>query len=250
MYQGFSQKCWVHHVMLENGEKQMETNVVLAREDETVVMTMDRMRLREVRPEHIAKMLAAAAGDADEDILEVQWTALELKDGKAKDLGKVLFVDAPAELQAALAAAFPKAVCGDVSDLASEAWGAVVHLGALGQEAVEMEVLASAMELAQASMQRAQETKGKSASPLWWITRGTMGTGTVAGYQHAGLWGMARTFRMEERAVALRCLDLDVSLAAPSAVAEALGSWMGKLAASAEGETEVLDHRCLLLLLL
>ena len=81
--QGFSQKCWVHHVMLENGEKQMDTNVVLAREDETVVMTMDRMRLREVRPEHIAKMLAAAAGDADEDILEVQWTALELKDGKA-----------------------------------------------------------------------------------------------------------------------------------------------------------------------
>lgn len=59
-------KVWVHHVLLDNGEKQMETNVQLARDDLTVVMTMasgprnydrsapeDRMRLREVRPEHI-----------------------------------------------------------------------------------------------------------------------------------------------------------------------------------------------------
>jgi hypothetical protein len=28
----------------------------------------------------------------------------------------------------------------------------------------------------------------------------------------AGMWGMARTFRMEERSVQLRCLDLDTSM--------------------------------------
>ena len=41
-----------------------------------VAVPVDRMRLWEVRPEHIAMMRAQVAGDADEDLLEVDWAPL------------------------------------------------------------------------------------------------------------------------------------------------------------------------------
>ncbi|CAJ1440834.1 unnamed protein product, partial [Effrenium voratum] len=237
--QGFSQKVWVHHVLLENGEKQMETNVQLARDDLTIVMTMDRMRLREVRPEHIAKMLAASAGDADEDLLEVAWVPLEKAPAQADAAEVPLFVGAT-ELQPALAAEFPGAGFVDGTKEALEqklkepGFTAILHVAAL-EDCPEMEALQSALYLAQAAMQK---TADKSTVPgIWWVTKGTQDQVTRS-YLHAGLWGLARTFRMEERSVQLRCLDLDGSLETKEALCGELKEWLRKLKGT-EVETEV-----------
>ncbi|CAE7333136.1 unnamed protein product, partial [Symbiodinium sp. KB8] len=240
--QGFSPKVWVHHSLLDNSEKQMETNVQLARDDLTVILTMDRMRLREVRPEHIAKMLAASAGDADEDLLEVEWAPLEGKLGKEEDqahLARPLFVGASAALEPVLTREFAQAsfVRGDKESLEEKLQQggitAVVHVAALG-EANEMDVLHSALVLAQIAAQRAAAKSG--VPPIWWVTHGTQ-EGTIRSYMHSGLWGLARTFRMEERGVELRCLDLDGSLATCDDLVSDLKHWL--VLKGTEAETEV-----------
>eukprot|EP00434_Breviolum_minutum_P009963 symbB.v1.2.008783.t1/scaffold514.1/size193457/9 len=238
--QGFSPKVWVHHVLLDNGEKQMETNVQLARDDLTVIMTMDRMRLREVRPEHIAKMLAASAGDADEDLLEVAWVPMEKSSKEPTAMPKaVLFIDAGV-LKDALQAEFPDAsfVEGTKEELTSkmkDPHGAIIHVAALSEECPEMEALQSALLVAQVAMQMSSERL--SVPPIWWVTKGTQDKVTRS-YVHAGLWGLARTFRMEERNVQLRCLDLDDTSSTAEALASQLKNWLKQLQNS-EAETEV-----------
>jgi hypothetical protein len=103
-----------------------------------------------------------------------------------------------------------------------------------------MEVMESAMELCQAGMVLADK-KPQDAPPIWWVTRGTQSVGTALGYAYAGLWGMARTARMEERDLKLRCLDLDAAHGSAQEVVEALSHWLGCLTgnASVEAETEV-----------
>ncbi|CAJ1350508.1 unnamed protein product, partial [Effrenium voratum] len=83
-----------------------------------------------------------------------------------------------------------------------------------------------------------QKTADKSTVPgIWWVTKGTQDQVTRS-YLHAGLWGLARTFRMEERSVQLRCLDLDGSLETKEALCGELKEWLRKLKGM-EVETEV-----------
>ncbi|CAE7482103.1 unnamed protein product [Symbiodinium natans] len=98
-----------------------------------------------------------------------------------------------------------------------------------------MEVLESALYLAQVAIQRAAAKS--STPPIWWVTHGTQ-EGTIRSYMHSGLWGLARTFRMEERGVELRCLDLDGSLTTSDALVSSLKHWLTVLKGT-EAETEV-----------
>ena len=109
----------------------------------------------------------------------------------------------------------------------------MVHVAALG-EANEMDVLHSALVLAQIAAQRAAAKSG--VPPIWWVTHGTQ-EGTIRSYMHSGLWGLARTFRMEERGVELRCLDLDGSLATCDDLVSDLKHWL--VLKGTEAETEV-----------
>ena len=111
---------------------------------------------------------------------------------------------------------------------------AVVHVAALG-EGNEMDALHSALVLAQIAAQRAAAKSG--VPPIWWVTHGTQ-EGTIRSYMHSGLWGLARTFRMEERGVELRCLDLDGSLATCDDLVSDLKHWLTVLKGT-EAETEV-----------
>jgi hypothetical protein len=234
--QGFSPDVWVHHKLLENSDKQMTTDVVLAGHDQKVLLTMDKMRLREVRPEHIAKMLAQSAGDADNDLLEVEWSALDLKGAKASaSLGPVLFVGASEDLKGSLAARFPDCTFGYADDAGNMK---SVYVGALNEAAPELDVLHEAMTMAQKATATIAGKKGQAPS-MWWITRGTMAAGTGGSCcKHAGLWGMARTVRLEAQSLPHRCLDLDDAHGTPEEVATALAHWLGQLT-SCEQEPEV-----------
>jgi acyl transferase domain-containing protein/NADPH:quinone reductase-like Zn-dependent oxidoreductase/acyl carrier protein len=233
--QGFSPDVWVHHKMIENTDKMLSSDMVVSRADETVILSMDRMRLREVRPEHIAKMLASAAGKADEDMLEVQWIPLDIKEHKPADLGEVLVVGADATLQVALKTQFPSVAFANVGAVQEHSSDNVVFLGAISDATPEgeLDVLNDALSLSQSAMQ-------KKPKNMWWVTRGTQAVGASAGYINAGLWGMARTFRLEERAVRLRCLDLDASTQGAENTAVAIKTWLASLSSTAlEAENEV-----------
>ena len=98
----------------------------------------------------------------------------------------------------------------------------IILAAALG-EANEMEVVESALLLAQVVIQRAAAKL--KVPPICWVTHGTQ-HGTIRSYLHSGIWGLARTFRMEEPWVDLRCLDLDGELSTPEALASDLKQWL------------------------
>ena len=82
-------------------------------------------------------------------------------------------------------------------------------------------------------MQRA--ASNLSMPPVWWVTHGTQ-EATIPNCWHSGLWGLARTVRVEEPALQLRCLDLDG--VAPGSLASDLKHWLSVLGENRD-ETEV-----------
>eukprot|EP00972_Heterocapsa_arctica_P085301 12571589-Heterocapsa_arctica.AAC.1 len=69
------------------------------------MLGMETLKFREVRPEHIQKMLQQASEDVEEDILEQEWAPFDGQAGKPGSLlGKVCFMGASKALEAALAA--------------------------------------------------------------------------------------------------------------------------------------------------
>ena len=82
-------------------------------------------------------------------------------------------------------------------------------------------------------MQRA--ASNLSIPPIWWVTHGTQ-EGAISDCLHSGLWGLARTVRVEEPSLHLRCLDLDSF--EPASLASDLKHWLSILGESGD-ETEV-----------
>ncbi|CAE8591853.1 unnamed protein product [Polarella glacialis] len=186
-----------------------------------------------------------------EELLEVKWTPLEspVSTAQLQGLGRVLFVGAGAELQEAIAPLFPGAEFSGAAEVVSEGcWDNVVFVAAVDdyEEIPEMDVLCAALKVAQACISLSETTAvsgsiegGTGSRPLqWWITRGTQAVGPGGSYLNAGLWGMARTFRMEQPGLGLRCLDLGPNVLGSDAVAAELASWLGLLTA-ATGRTNV-----------
>eukprot|EP00434_Breviolum_minutum_P009961 symbB.v1.2.008781.t1/scaffold514.1/size193457/7 len=238
--QGSQTDIFVHHELVEITDRENCVNSKLCKEDGTAMMGFETLRFREVRPEHIAKMLQQATDDVEEDILQVEWSNLEGTPGTAKDGAGVLFIGSPAELSTALAEKLPKAsFVSNAQGLDLKGRKAVIHLGALTQEEPELVVLEDAVVLAQVGM--ALIAKGDDCPQMAYVTCGTQDHPSGPGsYLHAGLWGLARTIRMEERAMKLRCLDLDSPHLQPDlaskALVESLGTLMGMGAGAAETE--------------
>eukprot|EP00435_Cladocopium_sp_Y103_P014457 s1029_g3.t1 len=175
-----------------------------------------------------AKMLQQATDDVEEDILQVEWSNLEGTPGTVKD-----GAGAPAELAAALADTCPKAR----RELSEEPELAVL------EDAVGMALIA----------------KGEDCPQMAYVTCGTQDHPSGPGsYLHAGLWGLARTIRnlaalvvrvrgMEERAMKLRCLDLDSPHLQPEvaakAMVESLGTLLGMGAGAAESELAMREEQ-------
>ncbi|CAK9054933.1 unnamed protein product [Durusdinium trenchii] len=81
--------------------------------------------------------------------------------------------------------------------------------------------------------------KGEDAPQMAYVTWGTQDDVTGPGsYLHAGLWGLARTIRMEERTMKLRCFDLDSTHLQPEAAAKALVDALGTLLGMGAGASE------------
>ncbi|CAE7306072.1 ppsC [Symbiodinium microadriaticum] len=264
--QGSQTDIFVHHELVEITDRENCVNSKLCKQDGTAMLGFETLRFREVRPEHIAKMLQQATDDVEEDILEVDWVPMEGALGKAKDsTGKgILFVGAaprsvhdtsmvkkcdevelgaPPALRQALQKLLEASSFTDTAgDLAfKEGTKAVVHLGAL-QDAAELAVLQEAVALAQAAI--AVIAKGEDAPQIAYMTYGTQDVATSSGagsYLHAGLWGLARTVRMEERSMKLRCFDLDSRHEDPESAAKAIVEQLGSLTGvgTGGGETEL-----------
>ncbi|CAJ1343367.1 unnamed protein product, partial [Effrenium voratum] len=236
--QGSQTDIFVHHTLVEITERENCVNSKLCKEDGVIMMGFENLRFREVRPEHIAKMLQQATDDVEEDILQVEWTNMDGTPAAAKDGAGVLFVGAPL-LQDPLRALLPKASFADSVAVELKGLKAVVLLAAL-QEAPELVVLEDAVKLTQAAF--ACINKGEDCPHVAFVTCGTQDVATSSGcgsYLHAGLWGLARTARMEERGLSLRCLDLDAYEQpdqAAQALVQSLGTLMGMGAGAPETE--------------
>ncbi|CAK9099313.1 Polyketide synthase PksJ (PKS) [Durusdinium trenchii] len=262
--QGAQTDIFVHHELVEITDRENCVNSKLCKEDGTAMLGFETLRFREVRPEHIvalaaeAKMLQQATDDVEEDILQVEWSALEGTPAVAKDGAGVLFVGreprisgalereeemaggskgAPVDLVSALAQKLPKASFVEkANEVEIKGLKAVIHLAAL-EEQPELVVLEDAVLLAQVGM--ALIAKGEDAPQMAYVTWGTQDDVTGPGsYLHAGLWGLARTIRMEERTMKLRCFDLDSTHLQPEAAAKALVDALGTLLGMGAGASE------------
>ncbi|CAK9055129.1 unnamed protein product [Durusdinium trenchii] len=100
--QGAQTDIFVHHELVEITDRENCVNSKLCKEDGTAMLGFETLRFREVRPEHIAKMLQQATDDVEEDILQVEWSALEGTPAVAKDGAGVLFVGREPRISGAL----------------------------------------------------------------------------------------------------------------------------------------------------
>eukprot|EP00930_Biecheleria_cincta_P034635 TRINITY_DN23908_c0_g1_i1.p1 TRINITY_DN23908_c0_g1~~TRINITY_DN23908_c0_g1_i1.p1 ORF type:complete len:1914 (+),score=347.51 TRINITY_DN23908_c0_g1_i1:40-5781(+) len=178
-----------------------------------------------------------------EVLLQVNWIPFQLGNLDAMSgLGKTLIVGAGLEMQQQLAPLFPGADFSSRGESLAELDPDTVLFVAAVDDAElmpEMEVLHAAMQLSRECI-FCLSRNGRA--PLqWWITRGTQAVGSGGTYFNAGLWGMARTFRMEQPKLKLRCLDLDPQVYGPDGVAAELASWLGVLTASETREMQVSD---------
>ncbi|CAE7648751.1 pikAII, partial [Symbiodinium sp. KB8] len=186
----------------------------------SMMSRQDRMRFRQVRPEQTApgsasaeaKMLEQGVEDVEEDILTVEWAVAEGSPGKAIGAtgNGVVFVGAAEKLSSSLKNMLPEASFLETAADSTFEGTEVAVLLAASQDADEMQVLFDALLLVQAAM--ALAAKGHQVPKIAYFTFRTQdapkrGAGS---YLHAGLWGLARTARLEDASLGLYCFDLDV----------------------------------------
>merc|ERR1719281_2005936 len=135
--QGFSPKLWVHHELVEITDKELVVNSKLIRDDGVLMVEFEESRFREVRAEHIMKMLQTSLSDEDTSLLEIDWTPLEVA-SEAEPDGTWVFVGASEDLKKGLARMFPDAAFeASLEELALRPENKVVYVGALGASSLE-----------------------------------------------------------------------------------------------------------------
>lgn len=278
---------WSHFQLVEYTDHSKIFKAWMMNDKGEVLLHFNRVHLQEVRDEHIQRVLAASGRkDAEQEAMySVEWRGAEEADASATNAaneeadsaatGDVvhqawLVLGGAAALQLLGLDRDERCSCvaldRDDEDeaavdraaalLQQKRWTAVVFAAGCAEEAGDVAVLAQALHLVQAAVR----DRGFKAPPFVLLTRGAQppawqgeGKGgkayeTPAAPTHAGLWGFARSVRMEyPDTLSLRCIDLDPLVASPgqstvaalaSAAAGALGeetAWSAEGAGAARG---------------
>jgi hypothetical protein len=107
--QGFSTKIWCYHRLIEITSLEISIQSKVLDDNGTVLMEWESATFREVRPEHIRKMLQSTADDFDKGLLDVEW--VDLKAGEPAAPAAYSFVTPDAALKSALKAKMPATTC-------------------------------------------------------------------------------------------------------------------------------------------
>jgi hypothetical protein len=220
--ENFSQleKYWIYLHVFESTETSQTFSLKIMSDDGVVLMLMDDVVFRSVRPEQIQLAIAASGTPEDEQKLyETEW--LPLSDDAAaeaevlevpSDQGLVVLAG-DAEQLADLSSAVAEGQSLLLSDAKVEDFtsGSTVVSFAGVSSASPLDVLSSTLEFMQKVM-AAKSTLGG----VWIVTCSTQSA--IGGDMekakvplHAGLWGLVRTFRNECPDVRMLLLDVDQS---------------------------------------
>jgi len=255
----FSTAVWSHFELLDWTEKSSVFRCWLMNDAGEAMLYFDSVHLQEVRDEHLQKVLQASGRlEAEQQAMySIQWKPSDLGDSRvaaseASGLKNCLVFGGPAAvtmLSLEESAGCRVMVDGHDLDLLDEVavlsalneldWSAVIFAAGL-EERGDVEVLTRALSLARAA------TKVQSpAPPLFFVTCGSQPSASEdlearrhGSPTHSGLWGFARSVRMEEPdRLQLVCLDLDPLKG--EGLAAALAAALPQLTGSAEVEVAI-----------
>ncbi|CAE8623413.1 unnamed protein product [Polarella glacialis] len=235
----FSIGVWNYFQLLDWTEHSTLFKSWLINDAGETVLHFDSVHLQEVRDEHLQKVLQSSGrlGVEQQALYSTEWRPLpspaEAGEQATKGEGKWLVLGRTDDITSLALEKDVRCVCvshGKVkgkarsTDMCDEAalqavlreqdWGAVVFVGFSssqgGIDAEDVDVLELALHLFRAA---SAASSGRPAPlPVWLVTKGAS-TAPAAGAgspTHSGLWGFARSARLEEPdSLRVVCLDLD-----------------------------------------
>eukprot|EP00933_Yihiella_yeosuensis_P033453 TRINITY_DN27154_c0_g1_i1.p1 TRINITY_DN27154_c0_g1~~TRINITY_DN27154_c0_g1_i1.p1 ORF type:complete len:1548 (+),score=394.66 TRINITY_DN27154_c0_g1_i1:542-4645(+) len=241
----FSIGVWSHFQLLDWTEHSTQFRAWHMNDAGETLLYFDSVHLQEVRDEHLQKVLAAAGrvGQEQQALYTSEWRSLTLTtpSPEAAEKDSWLILGQPDDIRSLNLKDDERCRCvshgKDGIDLCNEEdlrtlllekeWNAVVFAGGLASNSEEpvgkeessedVAILELALHLFRAA---ASAATGRSPLPLWIATakaqplasvnRSSPSSESAGGPLHSGLWGFARSARLEEPdRLKIHCLDLD-----------------------------------------
>ena len=213
-------RYWVHMQITESLEASQTFNVTVAADDGSILMYMEDVVFRAVKPEQIQMAISAqGARDDDQKLYEVEWIEANVERNSCEGKGLVL-ADSNEALSALKAQfsdssiSFLKPEEGSIQsslwDLKAFEW--ILYFASSHERSSLVENLLIAVELLQSLAVRHPKFQC-----LIFGTRNTQAVkvGDMSGMAcplHAGLWGLARAFRNEDPTLRVFCMDLTTKM--------------------------------------
>ena len=207
-------RYWVHMRITESLEASQTFNITVAGDDGAVLMIMEDVVFRAVKPEQIQMAIAAqGARDDEQKLYEVQWSPVELERTDLSTKG-LIFADSN-QVKTALAMksqTFAKPQDLDTLKLEDFEW--ILSVNTSSERKSLTENLLFVLKLLQ-SLAKSSHPKFQSLILATCNTQ-AVATGDMSGAScplHAALWGLARAFRNEHpMGPRVLCFDLGRTL--------------------------------------
>jgi len=252
----YSIAVWSYFELIDFTDRSTVFRSWLLNDAGEALLYFDHVHLQEVRDEHIQKVLAASGREGAEQsaVYSVEWRDLELsKDAPAQNalvLGtsKAVALLGMAEGPTCHCVAHSKAVnLMDAQVMASvlreKSYDTVVFAGGLAEDETDIDVLSMALNLTQAIV-----ADMSSVPMLVIVTQGTQVLATesleerkAGSAKHSGLWGFARSIRMEYPGAVQVC-TFDASSRATRDVPSAASATIAALKSANEDEVACGDE--------
>eukprot|EP00931_Biecheleriopsis_adriatica_P048348 TRINITY_DN27935_c0_g1_i1.p1 TRINITY_DN27935_c0_g1~~TRINITY_DN27935_c0_g1_i1.p1 ORF type:complete len:5156 (-),score=1260.04 TRINITY_DN27935_c0_g1_i1:82-15549(-) len=211
------ERYWVHLDITESLEASQTFNVTVMAEDGSVLMLMDDVVFRAVKPEQIQMAIAAqGARDDEQKSYEVEWSVMQAEGSTPAGSDKYLvLVDDNTQLSDIREKLGDSHTYVNLSLQSSSVpyedmteYQKVISVTTSCDTETIVEALARTLEI----MKALAKLRG-GAPELWLVTCSTQSTkiGDMAGVGlplHAGLWGLARAFRNEHPDRKVLCFDV------------------------------------------
>nr|AKG25414.1 putative polyketide synthase [Hematodinium sp. SG-2015] len=211
---------WVHYTVIGTNDKTVDANLRFIADDGSVFLTMDGFQFRQVTTDYLNQHSPTRV------LYQVEWVPWKSFDWSANDASATpwLFVGADSFLKLKIEKQFPASKVFEL-DMDSTAivnkrdaeafqvsmidpvFRGIVFVAALRSDAAQVPLMASAVALL------AEFADGSGRLPVVFVTVATQAVLMSANQDmkphHAGLWGLARTARLEIANLTIRCLDID-----------------------------------------
>ena len=208
---------WVHLCVTESLEASQTFNVSVLADDGALLMSMEDVVFRAVKPEQIQMAIAAQGGKEDQKIYDVEWSEWSVDSADSSSTSKLLAVADTSDLHRALSTLDTPPECTlmldalheiDEADLSNRFSRILLVFGSSNHGSV-LEGLMAVLGL----LQKLAKKKG-DLPELWLATVRCQWTqaGDFSGQVlplHSAIWGLARTARNELLNLQIFAVDLE-----------------------------------------